>query len=137
MNRRLIAPCGMNCGICKAYLRDKNKCPGCRDRNEGKAKSVRNCIIINCDEIKKNNFEFCFECSNKPCKRLLSLDKRYRTKYHMSMLENQDYIKKHGIEQFLEKERKRWECPKCKGIITCHGGMCLTCGYVKFKNTDK
>lgn len=26
----LIAPCGMNCSICMAYLREKNKCPGCR-----------------------------------------------------------------------------------------------------------
>jgi hypothetical protein len=26
----LIAPCGMNCGVCMAYLREKNKCPGCR-----------------------------------------------------------------------------------------------------------
>jgi hypothetical protein len=26
----LVAPCGMNCGICRAYLREKNKCPGCR-----------------------------------------------------------------------------------------------------------
>jgi len=25
-----IAPCGMNCGIYQAYLRDKNKYPGCR-----------------------------------------------------------------------------------------------------------
>jgi hypothetical protein len=25
-NKQLIAPCGMNCGICLGYLRDKNKC---------------------------------------------------------------------------------------------------------------
>jgi len=26
----LIAPCGMNCGACIAFMRDKNNCPGCR-----------------------------------------------------------------------------------------------------------
>ena len=52
----------------------------------------------------------------------------------MSMLENLDFIKKHGIEKFLEREEKKWKCPKCGGIVTCHGGMCLDCGFVKFKN---
>jgi hypothetical protein len=28
--KELVAPCGMNCGICIAYLREKNKCPSCR-----------------------------------------------------------------------------------------------------------
>jgi hypothetical protein len=27
---QLIAFCGMNCTLCMAYLRDKNRCPGCR-----------------------------------------------------------------------------------------------------------
>ena len=30
MEKELIAPCGMNCGICKYYYREKDKCPGCR-----------------------------------------------------------------------------------------------------------
>jgi len=134
MKRRLIAPCGMNCYICKFYYREKNKCPGCRGDDKNKSKGCRDCIIINCDEIKKNNSEFCFECSNIPCKRLTNLDTRYRTKYHMSMLENLDFIKENGIKPFLEKEKQKWKCPKCEGIITCHGGMCLNCGFEKFKN---
>ena len=130
----LIAPCGMNCSVCKYYHREKNQCPGCRAEDEYKPKGCRECIIINCDVIKKNNSEFCFECSNIPCKRLKNLDKRYRTKYHMSMLENLDFIKEHGIELFLEKENQKWKCPKCDGIITCHGGTCLNCGFEKYKN---
>lgn len=39
--KHLIAPCGMNCGTCIAYLRDKNKCPGCRITSSGKAISVK------------------------------------------------------------------------------------------------
>ena len=48
--------------------------------------------------------------------------------------EVKDYIKKHGMEKFLEKEKHKWTCPNCDGIVTCHGGMCLNCGFIKFKN---
>ena len=37
-------------------------------------------------------------------------------------------------KSFLEKERHKWKCLECKGIVTCHGGMCLKCGFVKYKN---
>ena len=134
MEKELIAPCGMNCGICKYYHRQKDTCPGCRGPDENKSKYCIDCIIVNCDELKKNNSEFCFDCSKLPCKRLKNLDKRYRTKYHMSMLENLDYIKENGIELFLDKEKQKWKCTKCKGIVTCHGGTCLTCGFEKYKN---
>ncbi len=102
MEKELIAPCGMNCGICKYYYREKNQCPGCRSEDEKKLKGCRECIIKNCDVIKKNHAEFCFECSSIPCKRLKNLDKRYNTKYHMSMLENLACIKEQGIDLFLE-----------------------------------
>ena len=134
MEKELIAPCGGNCGICKFYYREKNRCPGCRVEDENKSKSVRECIIINCDVIKKNHAKFCFECSSIPCKRLQNLDKRYRTKYHMSPLENLTCIKEQGIDSFLEKETTKWTCPQCGGMVTCHGGTCLQCGLEKFSN---
>ena len=51
----LIAPCGMNCGICMAYLREKNKCPGCRVIDINKSISVQKCKIKNCYELNKKN----------------------------------------------------------------------------------
>jgi hypothetical protein len=134
MEKKLIAPCGMNCGICKYYYREKNICPGCRGPNENKAKYCIECKIVNCEVIKNSDFGFCYDCSNVSCKRLKNLDKRYSTKYHMSMLENLDFIKEKGINAFLEKEKQKWECPNCGGIVTCHGGRCLNCGFEKFKN---
>ena len=134
MEIKLIAPCGMNCNICKYYHRKKMKCPGCRIEDESKSKFCKECIIINCEEIKNKNSDFCFICSKIPCRRLKNLDKRYRTKYHMSMLENLGLIKENGINDFLEKEIQKWKCPMCGGTITCHGGMCISCGYVKYKN---
>lgn len=42
------------------------------------------------------------------------MDKRYRTKYHMSMIENLDYIKEFGMEKFLTKEGGKWIIKKLK-----------------------
>ena len=62
-DKELIAPCGINCGICKYYYREKNQCPGCRGPNENKSKSCIECIIVNCEEIKKSKSKLCYECS--------------------------------------------------------------------------
>ena len=132
MKKELIAPCGMNCNICKFHYREKNQCPGCRTEDENKPKGCQECIIINCDIIKNNETGFCYDCEKTPCKRLKNLDKRYRTKYHMSMLENLVFIKENSLELFLEKEQEKWKCPKCDGVVTCHGGICLNCGFKKF-----
>ena len=67
----LIAPCGMNCGICRAYLREKNKCPGCRGSDENKLSSRVNCKIKNCIELKKNNLKFCYKCEDSLVKELI------------------------------------------------------------------
>ena len=129
MNSKLMAPCGMNCGICLGYLRDKNKCPGCREMNENKPDYCRKCIIRDCDILKKNNMKFCSDkCEKYPCARLKNLDKRYRTKYGMSMLENLENIKKHGIRKFVQDEQKRWECSKCHETLCVHRDFCLNCG---------
>lgn len=117
----------MNCGICMAYLREKNKCPGCRAEDINKAVTVIRCKIKNCEFIKKGKEKFCFVCDNFPCKNLKHLDKRYRTKYNMSMIENLAYIKKFGIRKFVKKENKRWKCKKCQGVICVHRGYCLNC----------
>ena len=124
----LIAPCGMNCGICKAYLREKNKCPGCRESNENKSPSCVSCIIKNCSELNENNWKFCFKCEKYPCARMKALDKRYRTKYRMSMIENLGNIEKDGIRQFVRSEKTRWACAKCGGVICVHGSYCFICG---------
>jgi rubrerythrin len=51
----------------------------------------------------------------------------------MSMMENLGYIKERGMNEFLEKEEKKWRCPECGGVISCHNGICYTCGLDKLK----
>ena len=135
MEKEMIAPCGMNCGICKFHYREKNTCVGCRELQKKAPETRFHCIVRECEILKDRKWIFCSDkCEKYPCKRLKALDKRYSTKYHMSMLENLEYIKSHGVEKFLEKEENKWTCPECGRVVTCHGGMCLSCGFVKFKN---
>jgi hypothetical protein len=124
----LIAPCGMNCGICLAYLREKNRCAGCNTDDMDKSAYCSRCIIKNCELLKKSGTKFCFKCEKFPCKRLKQLDKRYRTKYNMSMLENLEYIKNHGVRKFVKNEKTRWTCMDCGGTICVHRGFCYSCG---------
>ena len=128
----MIAPCGINCVTCMAYLRDKNKCPGCRADDENKSKSVINCKIRNCNELTDKNLKYCCECSMYPCSKINHIDKRYKTKYFMSMIENLDNIKNQGIKKFMKNEKIRWTCTQCGGIICVHRGYCYNCKKIYF-----
>jgi len=142
MKEELIAPCGMNCGVCVSYLAmkaDLNKkgfgkkyCAGCLPRG-------KNCTFMakHCNLLGRGLVRFCYECENCPCRRLKDLDKRYRTKYHMSMIENLEFIKEDGMERFLEKEEAKWRCPECGGVICCHNGLCLNCSLDKLRQNKK
>ncbi|HLP75264.1 MAG TPA: DUF3795 domain-containing protein [Bacteroidales bacterium] len=121
----MIAPCGMNCGSCLGYMRPENKCPGCRLVDQGKAR-VR-CVIRNCDLLREIDSQFCFDCRKYPCKRLKQLDKRYRTRYNTSFLENLAMIKEKGMDNFLEFETDRRKCPACGATLCVHRNYCLAC----------
>lgn len=127
----LIAPCGMNCGLCSGYTRKKNPCPGCRGDNANKPRYCIECKIVNC-EIRTG--PFC-ECE-KPCRRLKDLDKRYRSKYHMSMLENLKHIHGWGVNTFVKREEARWACPNCGEILSVHKKTCIHCGEVWVKEEE-
>ncbi|MBP8016548.1 DUF3795 domain-containing protein [Candidatus Gracilibacteria bacterium] len=130
-----IAPCGANCTICMAYLKKTKSCHGCREDNINKPFHCIRCKIKNCEELKNNSFDFCFECSKFPCKRMKQLDNRYRTNYNYSMIDNLENIKKIGIGKFIEEEKSKWICSKCCGIISVHRGYCSDCGEIKFYHT--
>ncbi len=123
----LIAPCGMNCGICLGYLRDKNRCDGCNAIDGNLPNYCSKCIIRNCENITANGLKLCYACGKFPCARLRQLDKRYRTNYGMSMLENLIQIRDYGMDRFLENEKERWKCKSCGATICVHRSCCLRC----------
>jgi len=134
----LIAPCGMNCGVCSRYLAMKydiqskgikmGYCAGCRPR--GKLCSF---IVKRCRMLMSGDLENCYECSEFPCAAAEKLSEKYRERYRMSMVENGEYIRDHGMEKFLEREDKKWKCPECGGVISCHNGICYGCGLERLK----
>ena len=125
---RMIAPCGMDCALCIGRLREKNRCPGCNHRAEAiAAGTCRRCTIKLCDKQGRPN-RFCFTCAQYPCRRLRDLDRRYRNKYGMSMLDNLGFIQEFGLRKFAAREQKKWACPACGQTLCVHRGECLRCG---------
>lgn len=132
MEEQQIAPCGMNCSLCVAYQSEKydlkkkgfnrQYCPGCIPRG-------KHCLHMqaHCKLVGEGLVRFCYECASFACKRLKNLDKRYRTKYHLSMIENLKQIKEQGLDNFLAAQESKWRCPECGEAICCHNGLCLNC----------
>jgi hypothetical protein len=123
-----IAPCGMNCSLCLGYIRDKNRCLGCNGPDDKKPYHCSACSIKLCDR----QTGFCFSCEKYPCRRLKDLDKRYRMKYGMSMIENLCNIKNNGIDKFIEDDTLKWTCSHCGKLLCVHRDECP---YCKAKNT--
>ncbi len=126
-DKNLIAPCGMNCGICIAYLRKKKPCPGCRINSENKPKHCVFCTIVNCGKLSETTSGFCIDCKTFPCPRMKNLDLRYRKNYRTSLIENQRQIKADGIKSFLEAESLKWICSSCGMVLSIHRDLCLNC----------
>jgi hypothetical protein len=124
----LIAPCGMNCGLCIGLLREKKPCGGCfKIDDKNKPKVCRSCKIVNCDLLAATKSGFCYDCEKYPCTRLKKLDERYRAKYGMSMIENLAYIKDYGLNKFLRNEEDKWKCKVCGAGLSVHRDFCLNC----------
>jgi hypothetical protein len=142
MKEELVAPCGMNCNVCAAYLAVthdvKSKgirmmyCIGCRPRNKP-------CAFLkkSCDLLRKNEVKYCYECPTFPCERLSAIDKRYRTQFRMSEIRNLHRIRDEGIESFLKAEKAKWRCPECGGVVSCHNGICFGCGLDKLRKKKR
>jgi hypothetical protein len=127
----LLAPCGMNCGVCKWYLaysrgipKQRGKvthCSGCIPRN-------KNCFIKRgCKKLSQNKIRFCFECEQMPCKNLNRLDTRYTNRYGTSLVENLKQLQAKGIQDFLENQETKHQCPKCNDVISIHDKKCYSC----------
>lgn len=141
-SEELIAPCGMNCNICSGYLAIacdvKSKgvrmscCAGCRPRN-------KQCAFLKkrCTRLAKQKVMFCSECPKYPCENLTHVDTRYRTFFHMSLLENLTNIKNKGMDTFLREQEEHWRCSRCGGTICCHNGLCFQCDIETLKTKKK
>ncbi len=127
----MIAPCGLDCSICKRALAETDPCPGCHGPDENKpAFCSEKCGIILCRRRRENGYEFCDECPDYPCEDVTEKETRYTSKYPLyeSPGKNLRDIREMGMEQFLEKERRQWTCGECGSAVPVHTGICSGCG---------
>jgi len=131
----LIAPCGMNCALCKGYIaymhgipRVRGKvtyCAGCLPR-------AKNCYIKRgCKKLSEHQIQSCHQCDTMPCKNLDRLDRRYRERYGMSMVENLKMLKAKGMEEFLVSQAEKHRCQSCGDVVCVHDGKCYSCNYTR------
>jgi len=101
------------------------------DKQDRKKSEYRNrCRIRNCEKIASGEIKYCSDsCGRFPCAKLKQLDKRYRTKYGMSMMDNLEVINDLGIRQFIRNEKGKWLCPECGEMICVHRPACISCGF--------
>ena len=141
-NESLIAPCGMNCGACQAYLGKKFNlkqqgiktavCAGCWAKG-----GFCSLYKLHCRRLMIGDVDYCYECPEYPCNNLKEVDKTYSGSYKIGFIENLNYLKEHGIEALLAKEAEKWKCPECGGTISCHDGICYSCGLDKLPRKKK
>ena len=109
----MIAPCGLDCSLCKRALAETNPCPGCHGPNEKKPEfCAERYGIILCRKQMDNAYKYCDECPDYPCADVVEKETRYTSKYPLyeSPRKNLHNIRNLGMEKFLESEREQWSC---------------------------
>jgi len=127
---QILAPCGLNCSLCRAYVRGHNPCPGCRGSEINKSNACLTCAIKNCEELAAGGYQFCSSCDKFPCAELLHLDARYKDKYGVSAIGNLECIKTIRVGRFIAEETAKWSCSQCGSLLCMHKPQCLNCGHV-------
>ena len=121
----MLAPCGMNCHVCYVHLMKKKPCTGCRAQDASQPEHCRKYKIKDC--AASHGICFCFECMSFPCATIKRLDKSYRQRYQVSLIDNAMRIKTVGAKQHLLEEKEKWTCPDCGGVISLHDRACSEC----------
>jgi len=114
----LVAPCGIDCGICELYScrhnhdlfirlaerglpKEKLPCDGCR-AVEGNCQVIGEaCATYKCAAQKK--VRFCHECDEFPCEKLNPAADRAEVLPHNLKVFNLCTIKGIGLDAFVEK----------------------------------
>ncbi|WP_418710673.1 DUF3795 domain-containing protein [Allofournierella sp.] len=115
----------MNCLVCYKHCRHKNSCAGCFNSDVGKPEHCRKCSIKDC--IMGKGLRYCFECPDYPCKLIKNLEKSYNKRYQASLMENSGFVCQHGLEKFMEQQKRKYTCPQCGGIVSIHDRVCSEC----------
>ena len=142
VDRRLLAPCGLYCGVCAIFMahRDDNQkfkerlvpvyglkspdevqCKGCM--SEERFVYCQVCPIREC--CGEKGLEGCHECVEFPCDRIENFPLPVGKKVIMRSV---PAWKKLGTEAWVEQEEKRYHCPECDYPLFRGSKRCRSCG---------
>jgi hypothetical protein len=106
-----VGVCGLDCGLCpRYYTAGPSRCPGCAGPDF--PNKHPSCSFITCC-VKKRGLEVCGECPDFPCAKFKSEEEYQQAKESSSyppykkVMPNLNAIKEHGIERFVEQQRRR------------------------------
>ena len=148
IDRRLLAPCGLYCGVCAMYYatRDDNqkflerllpvyqgklpgvdkmtiddlKCVGCL--SDHPSTFCRVCAIEDCNRQK--GYAGCHECDEFPCAHVDAFPMPVGKKVILRAVPHRSV---HGTRQWVEDEEARYACPGCGHKLFRGAKRCNVC----------
>lgn len=148
INRNLLAPCGLYCGVCGVLYatRDKNvkfmekllanyqrtmpgldnltvkdlECDGCL--SDRKSVFCRHCAIRDC--VQARGYEGCTQCGDFPCQYIDSFPMPVGKKV---ILRAVPYWRDHGTEKWVRDEETRYVCADCGHRLFRGAKRCNKC----------
>jgi hypothetical protein len=146
--RKKVGICGLYCGTCPSYLAyqkndvellekmskergisvEEMRCEGCLSD-----KLAPHCVdcrhgFRKCASEKQ--VTWCFECEDFPCQRLEDFRNVHIVNgisHHEHIIEENEYIKAHGLEKWVEKQDRAARCPGCGETLYWHDRQCGNC----------
>jgi hypothetical protein len=97
-NKDLVANCGLYCGTCKRYLKDK--CPGCAKNTKATWCKIRTCNIehsyYNCADCKLTDRNSCKKLNNP-------IGKVFELLFRTDRIASLQFIQENGSEAYSQK----------------------------------
>ena len=143
-----VGICGLYCGTCPAYLaHQKNdveqlerysqlfgipveeiRCDGClSDRVFAPCVNCRH-GFRQC--AREKGVMWCFQCGDFPCQRLMDFRNVHienGVSHHANVVEDLQYMKEHGVEQWVEEQEKARRCTQCGEMLYWFVRKCPGC----------
>ncbi len=147
INKDLLAPCGLYCGVCAIHVADRDnnmkfkeklvdvykpitksvddiKCTGCLSENQESIFGYcQACPIRDCVQNKELNG--CYQCDDFPCKFIDRFPIPVGKKVILRAIPRWKEI---GTEKWVEEEEKRYHCPECDNSLFRGAKRCNKCG---------
>lgn len=142
LNRELLAPCGLYCGVCgiriaaqednqkfkellaKAYglPPEEIRCHGCQSDESEVFIYCRTCPIKSC--TREKGLDGCHECALFPCDNIDNFPVAVGKKVILRAIPQR---REEGTEKWVAEEEKRYKCPHCGYSLFRGARRCRQC----------